>query len=720
MSMLKALIAAKMTGGGGGGGGADQGESSINITNPHVSEFVSAARSAYAGNDTVSIAANYKEAGTTPLSTTVEASGTVEAVYFDGKTVTDAASGTYPVKHFSPNGGRISLRGTDGNTEWSRLVQPVGTVRFLDLNATRNARDLGGWPCDGGTVKYGKMFRMTVPNGRDAATLLDRLGIRHQFDLRGAEGSQNPEFPVPHYHVYSGGVQYTKVITGGGDYDTVLRQIIDDVMDAIIADEPLLFHCAMGCDRTGTLAFYLEGILGMSEVDIDIEYELSSLFDDKNASTEYYYRYRTDNRPDVNWVGLKARVSGYSGSTISAKIISYLLSLGIPAAKLNAFRAAMIDGTPSIIVAPTYSVTNTLTNCATDNSATTTEILQPYSATISADSGYTLDGATVSVTMGGTDITASAYSNGTISIPSVTGALVITIAAAKEKTLKELFDPSSATINQRFSSSGAYSALNGSFCSDYIPVSGLNASEPWRIHIKDKTDATRFRAAAANESVLFCKSDKSIMNNNYGRLTVNTNASGTNTLCKHNDSSGGVYIDINQTGDGNFIPSTFFDLSQVAYIRVCMAYSSGTAIPDTADKILDEGGDEPTNLFDPNDADVTLRGRINSSGAAVAYADNQLVTGYISAAVGDVFTVETDKSLKTNSYTGAAAAYNSSKTHVAQTSNGSTTVWTFSNDDMTGTFTVPQTLNGKDWTDTIYVRFCVAYTDINNIKIYKQ
>lgn len=125
-------------------------------------------------------------------------------------------------------------------------------------------------------------------------------------------------------------------------------------------------------------------------------------------------------------------------------------------------------------------------------------------------------------------------------------------------------------------------------------------------------------------------------------------------------------------------------------------------------------------MFDLNDADVTLRGRINSSGAAVAYADNQLVTGYISAAVGDVFTVETDKSLKTNSYTGAAATYNSSKTHVAQALNTSTLVWTFSNNDMTGTFTVPETLNGHDWTSTVYIRFCIAYTDIDNIKIYKQ
>lgn len=75
-------------------------------------------------------------------------------------------------------------------------------------------------------------------------------------------------------------------------------------------------------------------------------------------------------------------------------------------------------------------ITNDLTNCTTSNSAQQITSGNSYSATVTASSGYTLTGAEVSVTMGGTDITSTAYSNGTISIASVTGALIITISAA--------------------------------------------------------------------------------------------------------------------------------------------------------------------------------------------------------------------------------------------------------------------------------------------------
>lgn len=77
-----------------------------------------------------------------------------------------------------------------------------------------------------------------------------------------------------------------------------------------------------------------------------------------------------------------------------------------------------------------YTVTNTLTGCTNSNSAASVTENASYSGTITASSGYTLTGATVSITMGGTDITSTAYSNGTISIASVTGALVISVAAA--------------------------------------------------------------------------------------------------------------------------------------------------------------------------------------------------------------------------------------------------------------------------------------------------
>lgn len=77
----------------------------------------------------------------------------------------------------------------------------------------------------------------------------------------------------------------------------------------------------------------------------------------------------------------------------------------------------------------TVTITNTLTGCTTSNAAASGTEGASYSATITASSGYSLTGASVSITMGGVDITASAYTNGTISIAELTGNLVITIAA---------------------------------------------------------------------------------------------------------------------------------------------------------------------------------------------------------------------------------------------------------------------------------------------------
>ena len=40
-------------------------------------------------------------------------------------------------------------------------------------------------------------------------------------------------------------------------------------------DKALYFHCTIGTDRTGTLAYFLEGLLGASEEDRVEDYELS-------------------------------------------------------------------------------------------------------------------------------------------------------------------------------------------------------------------------------------------------------------------------------------------------------------------------------------------------------------------------------------------------------------------------------------------------------------
>lgn len=82
-----------------------------------------------------------------------------------------------------------------------------------------------------------------------------------------------------------------------------------------------------------------------------------------------------------------------------------------------------------VSVAPTlYQVTSNLTNCTSNGSSSVYEHNQ-YQAVITPNNGYTLTGATVTVTMGGVDISSS-YVNGVITITDVTGNITIAVTAA--------------------------------------------------------------------------------------------------------------------------------------------------------------------------------------------------------------------------------------------------------------------------------------------------
>lgn len=76
----------------------------------------------------------------------------------------------------------------------------------------------------------------------------------------------------------------------------------------------------------------------------------------------------------------------------------------------------------------TYSITRNLLNCVSSSSVASINEGSTHTETITANSGYTLTGATVSVTMSGTDIS-SCYTNGVLTVPSVTGDIVISVAA---------------------------------------------------------------------------------------------------------------------------------------------------------------------------------------------------------------------------------------------------------------------------------------------------
>lgn len=94
-----------------------------------------------------------------------------------------------------------------------------------------------------------------------------------------------------------------------------------------------------------------------------------------------------------------------------------------------------------------WFITNILTGCTTSNNATSILKNNSYVATITANQGYTLNGATVNILMGGNDVTNLYYSSGSINIPNVTGDLVITVTASSSVvSIDAVFTQGSAKI----------------------------------------------------------------------------------------------------------------------------------------------------------------------------------------------------------------------------------------------------------------------------------
>lgn len=141
---------------------------------------------------------------------------------------------------------------------------------------------------------------------------------------------------------------------------------------------------------------------------------------------------------------------------------------------------AGIDRTIGYVATVYYSITNTLTNVTTSNDAVAAEDGTAYSATITAADGYTM--SSVTVKMGGTDITSTAYNSdtGVVSIAAVTGDVVITAKATKVVSYHNLvptaIDSNGASVpytdGLMLSSSGTTSEDNHFTTTGFIPFDG--------------------------------------------------------------------------------------------------------------------------------------------------------------------------------------------------------------------------------------------------------
>lgn len=127
-------------------------------------------------------------------------------------------------------------------------------------------------------------------------------------------------------------------------------------------------------------------------------------------------------------------------------------------------------------VTTTYTITNALSHVTNSNNATGCNSGDSYSATLTAETNYAID--TVTITMGGTDITSTAYNNGVITIASVTGNVVITATAIAEPAFQYgLVDNSSAVTGSYIDETGAIQTATSKsgYYADYINISSLSS-----------------------------------------------------------------------------------------------------------------------------------------------------------------------------------------------------------------------------------------------------
>lgn len=367
------------------------------------------------------------------------------------------------------------VRNQNDNIVAAGVLKPTGRLRMINAGSNiGNIRDMGGWSCDGGTLKYGYIFRGRELNGsvtlsEDQIRLfVDYLGIRDEIDLRekeeiaGDDGIYGTDDdivssalgPQVDYALYRIGYYGARNEIQMERYRQLINRIVEDSAHM----RPCYIHCVGGADRTGTICSLIEGICGVSQSDVDKDYEITSFSGDM--------RYRnTDSSSHIDYKTWIESIEAMPGPTFRDKAIAYALWLGVTIEDINALRQAVIDGNPPVVRSPypEVTVTTNLTHAVLTPPSVTPRIYEPYRAELAPAQGYDSLNV-VSVTMDGVDITDSCYSDGVIYISRVTGIIAVTaIGVAGYTNLV----PTSTV-------SGGGSVYNGVGYKDGVYVSGVS------------------------------------------------------------------------------------------------------------------------------------------------------------------------------------------------------------------------------------------------------
>lgn len=263
-----------------------------------------------------------------------------------------AGTTSLDVSNLVPNQRYIYTVSTSDGKEFARdTFYTKGHLhQIFFTKKVRNGRDLGGWKTfDGKTVRYRKLFRSGKPSDNyiDAAGREEALaqGIKAQLVLRSDTSSEDKNPPLGStVDVFGPGFEngYSTMMKEGEK----VKQCFDFVLKSLKADKPVLFHCSIGSDRTGTISILLLGLLGVPEPDVCKEYELSYFApEDWSMTNGKCTRIRTYKSRYLDVIPyIRTFANGdCSNGGFRKQVENYFLSIGVTQSDINDFRNLMLQ-----------------------------------------------------------------------------------------------------------------------------------------------------------------------------------------------------------------------------------------------------------------------------------------------------------------------------------------------------------------------------------------
>ncbi len=269
-----------------------------------------------------------------------------ESDYSDAVTLTAAADATsvsvnnlYKATAYYV---KVTAEGVGVTAEYTFTTTDLGP-RVMTVDGVYNVRDIGGYATSfGKTTLQGLLYRGgALSPSADTAydfvqitdkgirTMSDIMGIKTEVDFRNTTESLGiTESFIPGAEL----VYYTL-----GGYDTGIQNYGEGYrkMFAKLArpeSYPVYFHCTGGADRTGTVVFLVNALLGVEETTLIQDYEFTSfsVYGERNSQGTVY-----------RFAEFLTALKAYEGETLMDKTENYLLSIGVTADEIYNIRAIM-------------------------------------------------------------------------------------------------------------------------------------------------------------------------------------------------------------------------------------------------------------------------------------------------------------------------------------------------------------------------------------------